>query len=158
MHAPKPLLSLLSDPSWWGMFQSVDMCYDDPHLTPLHPSLLNPMHAFLALSPGPRMHLFAHPNACPAYPLHPSLLNPMHTFSALLSGPRLRYGAARDAFLKLAEASGFAVAILPDAKGMVPEDHPNFMGLYWGAVSWPGVCEVRIVVFNANISVQTSLT
>ena len=36
----------------------------------------------------------------------------------------------------------YAVAQLPDAKGMFPENHPHFMGTYWGAVSWPAVAEV----------------
>jgi len=31
-----------------------------------------------------------------------------------------------------------------DAKGMVPEDHAHFIGLYWGPVSWPCVCEVCV--------------
>jgi len=60
----------------------------------------------------------------------------------LLAGPRLRPAASREAFLALADSSKYAVAMLPDAKGLVPEDHPQFMGLYWGAVSWPCVCEV----------------
>ncbi len=34
-------------------------------------------------------------------------------------------------------------AHLPDAKSFVPEDHELAMGLYWGAVSGPCVCEVR---------------
>ncbi|KAF5833068.1 thiamine diphosphate-binding protein [Dunaliella salina] len=60
----------------------------------------------------------------------------------LLAGPRLRHGCERDAFLELAQSSKYAVAIQPDAKGMVPEDLEGFIGLYWGAVSWPCVCEI----------------
>ncbi|KAL6765735.1 thiamine diphosphate-binding protein [Haematococcus lacustris] len=59
----------------------------------------------------------------------------------LLAGPRLRAGGNRHAFMRLAEASQYAYAHLPDAKGLVAEDHPHAMGLYWGATSWPGVCE-----------------
>eukprot|EP00983_Pelagomonas_calceolata_P009352 302798-Pelagomonas_calceolata.AAC.2 len=40
-------------------------------------------------------------------------------------------------------SSKHSVAIQPDAKGMVPEDLQGFIGLYWGAVSWPCVCEAR---------------
>ncbi|KAF5833071.1 putative pyruvate decarboxylase [Dunaliella salina] len=60
----------------------------------------------------------------------------------LLAGPRLRHGRERDAFLELAQSSKYAVAIQPDAKGMVPEDLQNFIGLYWGSISWPCVCEI----------------
>ena len=48
----------------------------------------------------------------------------------------------RKAFLKLADASKYPVCVLPDAKGMVPETYPRFMGLYWGCTSSPIVCEV----------------
>lgn len=35
---------------------------------------------------------------------------------------------AFDAVLKLATAANCAVAVMPDAKGMFPEDHPHFVG------------------------------
>uniref|UniRef100_A0A7S0VED7 pyruvate decarboxylase n=1 Tax=Polytomella parva TaxID=51329 RepID=A0A7S0VED7_9CHLO len=60
----------------------------------------------------------------------------------LLVGPRLRRPEVQKAFLALAEASQFPITMLPDAKGFVPEDHPNFCGIYWGAVSAPCVCEM----------------
>ena len=59
----------------------------------------------------------------------------------LLAGAHLRcsYGAI-DAFRDVAEALGCAVAVMPDAKGFFPEDHPQYIGTYWGPVSSPG-CE-----------------
>src|SRR5271156_3732965 len=59
----------------------------------------------------------------------------------LLAGARLRcsYGAI-GAFRGVAEALGCAVAVMPDAKGFFPEDHPQDIGIYWGPVSSPG-CE-----------------
>lgn len=60
----------------------------------------------------------------------------------MLGGPRLRYGQTRSQFVALAEKAKYPFAILPDAKGMVPEDHPQYIGLYWGAVSSPCACEV----------------
>ena len=59
----------------------------------------------------------------------------------LLAGAHLRcsYGAI-DAFRDVAEALGCAVAVMPDAKGFFPEDHPQYIGIYWGPVSSPG-CE-----------------
>jgi len=58
----------------------------------------------------------------------------------LLAGVDLRAYGAIDAFRELAEALGCGVAVMPDAKGFFPEDHPQFIGIYWGAVSSPG-CE-----------------
>jgi TPP-dependent 2-oxoacid decarboxylase len=46
------------------------------------------------------------------------------------------------------------VAIQPDAKGFVPEDLETFIGLYWGAVSWPCVCEASIF-FDIKYKVVT---
>mmetsp|Transcript_25540 Transcript_25540/g.80911 ORF Transcript_25540/g.80911 Transcript_25540/m.80911 type:complete len:549 (-) Transcript_25540:39-1685(-) len=45
-------------------------------------------------------------------------------------------------FLELAQACGYPVAIMPNAKGFFPEHHPSFMGTYWGQVSSPGCCEI----------------
>jgi pyruvate decarboxylase len=58
----------------------------------------------------------------------------------LLAGAHLRPFGAMDAFRELAEAMGCAVAVMPDAKGFFPEDHPQYVGTYWGSVSSPG-CE-----------------
>ncbi len=59
----------------------------------------------------------------------------------LLAGSRLRSSdGAAEAFRALAEALGSAVAVMPDARGLFPEDHPQFIGTYWGPVSSPG-CE-----------------
>jgi pyruvate decarboxylase/indolepyruvate decarboxylase len=58
----------------------------------------------------------------------------------LLAGPLLRSYGAVDAFRELAEAIGCAVAVMPAAKSFFPEDHPQFIGVYWGGVSSPG-CE-----------------
>jgi thiamine pyrophosphate-dependent acetolactate synthase large subunit-like protein len=30
--------------------------------------------------------------------------------------------------LRLADATGYAVAVTPDGKGLFPEDHPSFIG------------------------------
>jgi len=60
----------------------------------------------------------------------------------LLAGPRLRPAGAGAAFARLAEALGCAVAVMPSAKGMFPEDHPQFIGVAWGPVSSPGCGEV----------------
>src|SRR6201988_4648973 len=56
----------------------------------------------------------------------------------LLAGVHLRSYGAIDAFRELAEALGCAVAVMPNAKGFFPEDHPQYVGIYWGEVSTPG--------------------
>ena len=53
----------------------------------------------------------------------------------LLAGVHLRSYGAIDAFRELAEALGCAVAVMPNAKGFFPEDHPQYVGIYWGEVS-----------------------
>ncbi len=61
----------------------------------------------------------------------------------LLAGSKLRAYGAIGAFQELAEARGCGVAVMPDAKSFFPEDHPQFIGVYWGSVSSPG-CEVIV--------------
>lgn len=53
----------------------------------------------------------------------------------LIGGPKLRVAKACDAFVELADNSGYAMAVMPSAKGLVPEDHQRFLGTYWGIVS-----------------------
>ncbi|KAJ0027172.1 hypothetical protein Pint_34897 [Pistacia integerrima] len=43
--------------------------------------------------------------------------------------------AVSDAFVELADACGYALAVMPSAKRLVPEHHPHFIGTYWDAVS-----------------------
>ena len=38
--------------------------------------------------------------------------------------------------------SGYAVAVMPNAKGKFSEQHASFIGTYWGHVSSPFCCEV----------------
>ncbi|XP_047317325.1 pyruvate decarboxylase 2-like [Impatiens glandulifera] len=52
----------------------------------------------------------------------------------LVGGPKLRVAKACEALVELADASGYALAVMPSAKGLVPETHPHFIGTYWGAV------------------------
>lgn len=60
----------------------------------------------------------------------------------LVAGVRLRSWNALEAFQNLADASGYAVASMPNAKGFLSEEHPNFIGIYWGPVSSPGCGEI----------------
>jgi TPP-dependent 2-oxoacid decarboxylase len=56
----------------------------------------------------------------------------------LLAGGQIRAYDALDAFQELAEALGCGVAVMPDAKSFFSEEHPQFIGVYWGSVSSPG--------------------
>ena len=60
----------------------------------------------------------------------------------LVAGVKLRSCQATSAFLKLADALGCAVAVMPDAKGLFPEEHPSFLGTYWGVVGSPNCSEI----------------
>ncbi|XP_038883578.1 pyruvate decarboxylase 1 [Benincasa hispida] len=53
----------------------------------------------------------------------------------IVGGPKLRVAKAQRAFVELADASGYPIAVMPSGKGLVPEHHPQFIGTYWGAVS-----------------------
>ncbi|KAJ6742317.1 PYRUVATE DECARBOXYLASE [Salix viminalis] len=60
----------------------------------------------------------------------------------LVGGPKLRAARASEAFVGLADACGYALALMPSAKGLVPEHHPHFIGTYWGAVSTAFCAEI----------------
>jgi TPP-dependent 2-oxoacid decarboxylase len=60
----------------------------------------------------------------------------------LVAGVKLRSTNACAAFVKLADALGCAVAVMPDAKGLFPEDHPSFIGTYWGEVGSPNCAQI----------------
>eukprot|EP00187_Rhodella_violacea_P014686 CAMPEP_0184716956 /NCGR_PEP_ID=MMETSP0314-20130426/6534_1 /TAXON_ID=38298 /ORGANISM="Rhodella maculata, Strain CCMP 736" /LENGTH=592 /DNA_ID=CAMNT_0027180449 /DNA_START=56 /DNA_END=1834 /DNA_ORIENTATION=+ len=60
----------------------------------------------------------------------------------IVGGVGLRASGAIEAIEKLADAAECAVAVMPNAKGMFPEDHKNFIGTYWGSVSSPGCCNI----------------
>jgi len=60
----------------------------------------------------------------------------------LVAGVRLRECGAIEAFNELADACGYAVASMPNAKGFFSEQHPNYIGTFWGPVSSPGTNEI----------------
>ena len=60
----------------------------------------------------------------------------------LVGGPKLRLAKAGKAFVEFADASGYAVASMPSAKGQIPETLTQFIGTYWGAVSSPFCLEI----------------
>ncbi|KAJ6810773.1 putative pyruvate decarboxylase 2 [Iris pallida] len=60
----------------------------------------------------------------------------------LVGGPKIRVAKAGEAFVELADACGYPVAVMPSAKGLVPEHHPRFIGTYWGVVSTAFCAEI----------------
>ncbi|KAL3741748.1 hypothetical protein ACJRO7_017249 [Eucalyptus globulus] len=94
-----------------------------------------------------------HPTFCRdpvPFSLAPKMSNPMGLEAAveatadflnkavkpvIVGGPKLRVAKAQKAFMEFVDASGYPVAIMPSAKGLVQEHHPHFIGTYWGAVS-----------------------
>uniref|UniRef100_M1DGY1 pyruvate decarboxylase n=1 Tax=Solanum tuberosum TaxID=4113 RepID=M1DGY1_SOLTU len=60
----------------------------------------------------------------------------------LVAGQNMRVAKACDAFVELADSCGYAVAVMPAAKGLVPEHQPHFLGTYWGAVSTAFCAEI----------------
>jgi pyruvate decarboxylase len=60
----------------------------------------------------------------------------------LLIGSKLRAAGAEKEAIELAEALGCAVAVMAAAKSFFPENHPQFVGIYWGEISTPGAREI----------------
>lgn len=60
----------------------------------------------------------------------------------MIAGSRARLWRGKGLLESLSQASGYALAAMPDAKGFVSEEHPNYMGVYWGPVSTPGCGEI----------------
>jgi pyruvate decarboxylase len=60
----------------------------------------------------------------------------------LLIGSKLRAAAAEKEAIELADALGCSVAVMAAAKSFFPEDHPQFIGIYWGEISSPGTQSV----------------
>lgn len=64
------------------------------------------------------------------------------TKPVLVAGVKLRSFGAVEAFRNLADASGYGVAVMPNAKGLYDEQQENFLGVYWGPVGTPGCAEI----------------
>ncbi|MEX0866395.1 MAG: thiamine pyrophosphate-binding protein [Pirellulales bacterium] len=64
------------------------------------------------------------------------------TKPVLVAGVKLRAGQAEAAFRQLADAAGYGVAAMPNAKSFFDEQHPSYMGIYWGPVGTPGCGEI----------------
>ncbi len=60
----------------------------------------------------------------------------------LVAGGKVRAAQAQGALRGLADSCGYALAAMPDAKGALSEQHANYMGIYWGPVSWQGCGEI----------------
>eukprot|EP00898_Chlorokybus_atmophyticus_P007340 jgi/Chlat1/7607/Chrsp64S07108 len=84
----------------------------------------------------------------------------------IIVGHLTKTAKAMDEVVKLADASNYAVAVMPDGKGLFPEGHPHYIGNYWGPVSSPccaeivessDACVVVGGVFNDYTSVGYSL-
>ncbi|KAA0037740.1 pyruvate decarboxylase 1-like [Cucumis melo var. makuwa] len=74
----------------------------------------------------------------------------------MIGGKKLRPAKAEAAFLELANTCGYAVAVTPSAKGMFPENHPHFIGTYWGTVS-TAFCGETVEIADASIFVGATL-
>ncbi len=60
----------------------------------------------------------------------------------LVAGSKARHCEALKMIEDLSLSCGYALAAMPDAKGFVSEQHPNYIGVYWGPVSSPGCAEI----------------
>jgi pyruvate decarboxylase len=53
----------------------------------------------------------------------------------ILAGPKLRGSRTQKNLIRFAEAIGCAVVVQPAGKGLFPETHSQFAGVFWGQVS-----------------------
>lgn len=60
----------------------------------------------------------------------------------LIAGSKARPCEATAMIETLSQSCGYALAAMPDAKGFISEQHPNYIGIYWGPVSSPGCGEI----------------
>lgn len=60
----------------------------------------------------------------------------------LIAGSKARHCEALHMIESLSLSCHYALAAMPDAKGFVSEQHPNYIGIYWGPVSGPGCAEI----------------
>ncbi|KAG6516003.1 hypothetical protein ZIOFF_026450 [Zingiber officinale] len=60
----------------------------------------------------------------------------------LVAGPKIRVAKAGKAFMELVDACGYPYAVMPSAKGLIPETHHRFIGTYWGPVSTSFCAEI----------------
>ncbi|MFM7882320.1 MAG: alpha-keto acid decarboxylase family protein [Microcystis panniformis] len=60
----------------------------------------------------------------------------------LLIGSQLRAAKAEQEAIELAEALGCSVAVMAAAKSFFPEEHPQYVGTYWGEISSPGTSAI----------------
>src|SRR3990167_9859255 len=60
----------------------------------------------------------------------------------IVAGSKMRPCNACKEVAAFSKATGYALAVMPDAKGFVSEEHPNFIGVYWGPVSSPACAEI----------------
>lgn len=60
----------------------------------------------------------------------------------ILIGSKLRAAGAEDAAIRLADALDCCVATMGAAKSFFPEDHPNYIGSFWGSASSPKVSDI----------------
>lgn len=60
----------------------------------------------------------------------------------LLIGSQLRAAKAEKEAIELAEAIGCSVAVMAAAKSFFPEEHPQYVGTYWGEISSPGTSAI----------------
>jgi len=75
----------------------------------------------------------------------------------LVAGVKIRAGAADEAFRALADASHYAVAVMPNAKSFFDEQHDSYIGTYWGPVSSPG-CASIVETADLGLFVGPTLT
>ena len=96
-------------------------------------------------TPNPREFLRARPSDAKSLASaveHASTLLNQAQKPIVLAGSKLRAAGAEANVHALIQAANYAIAVTPDAKGYFDEQHPNYMGIYWGPVSTPSCSSI----------------
>ncbi|GBG62171.1 hypothetical protein CBR_g29370 [Chara braunii] len=73
-------------------------------------------------------------------------------------GPQVRAAEAEEATMNLVHMLGCSAAVMADARGLFPEDHPAYIGVYMGKVGFPSTCVERVEAADAVIFVGTEFS
>ncbi|KAF7148006.1 hypothetical protein RHSIM_Rhsim03G0041200 [Rhododendron simsii] len=76
----------------------------------------------------------------------------------MVGGPKLRVAKAYDAFVELADDSGYAVPVMPSAKGMFPEHRPHFIRTYYGAVGTAHAEDAAVISNLEDAQIDTAIS
>ncbi|GBG62174.1 hypothetical protein CBR_g29373 [Chara braunii] len=78
--------------------------------------------------------------------------------AVVIVGSQVRAATAEDAVLRLVQALGCTAASMADSRGVFPEDHSSYIGLYMGKMAIPSSCREQVEAADACIFVGAAFS